>query len=183
MNYIRIFRTVAVALTLALLAAAVPAVPALAISEVYVHPSSGRVGTAVTITGTDFPPNGTVEICFPDKMAHILYAATDLAGYFTSANFSIGTYPAGSQTVYVRDVTSGNWSWGTFTITPRISLNQLSGYVGDSIKVSGDGFTDSSSATIYFDDERCGATTTNGAGTFTNATFTVPISYQGSHTI
>ncbi|MFH0769547.1 MAG: IPT/TIG domain-containing protein [Chloroflexota bacterium] len=185
MKYIRMFRTVAVALVLALLVATAPAMPALAESEVYVSPSSGPVGTVITIAGSGFTRNASVSIYFPDKNTHKLYAETDITGYFSGANFSIAAYPVGSQTVYVRDMYSGNWSLATFTITSKISLDRLSGYVGDIVKVSGNGFADSVGATIYFDEVRIGTTTTTGAGTLTTstATFTVPVTYQGNHTI
>ncbi len=169
---------------LILIAVAIPAMPVLAQGpDVYVYPSSGPVGTSVTVTGTDFTANANVQIYFPDRTAYQVGANTDNMGDFTGATFSIGSYPAGSYYVYVKDVSSGNWTQGTFYIIPTISIDQSSGNVGATIRVSGKGFGDSRGATIYFDDEQCGTTVTNSVGAFTNAAFIVPPSYQGSHTI
>lgn len=183
MKHNKIFRTLAIALALSLLIVARPATPALAVGFVSAYPASGPVGTPVTVTGLGFTASSFVEIYFPDVYTLKTTAATDTAGSFVSPTFIIGTYPAGSKTVYVKDLYTWSWSTGTFTITPQIDLDETSGYVGDEIKVSGTGFAASQSVIIYLDSEEAGSTETNSAGSFTNATFTVPESYRGSHII
>ncbi len=179
MKHCKIFRILAVAIALALLVTAIPATPALALS-IDASATTTLSGTTVSVTGTGFSVNSSVLIYFPDTSTLKTSASTGSAGDFYAA-FSIGEYPAGSKTLWVKDQTF--WYPVSFTVTPVIGLSSSSGQVGDQITVAGTGFAASKDVTITFHNVNVGTATTNTLGSFTNATFTVPDSYRGSHTV
>jgi len=178
MKHSRIFRISAVAIVFALLLTAIPATPALALS-LDASATTTLSGTTVSVTGTGFTADSTVLIYFPDMSTLKTSASTGPTGYFYAA-FTIGEYPAGSKSLWVLD---GTFYHITFTITPIIGLSSSSGEVGDQITVTGVGFAADKDVTITFAGEEVGTTTTTSLGSFTNATFTVPDSYRGSHTV
>ena len=175
----KIFRISAVATVLALLVAAIPATPALAQTATALA-STSLSGTTVEVSGTGFTASSTVSIYFPDTSTLKTNASTGITGYFYAA-FSIGEYPAGSKTLWVKDGVS--WYPISFTITPVIGLSSSSGHVDDQITVTGVGFAADKDITITFAGEEVGTASTTSQGGFTNATFTVPDSYRGSHTV
>jgi len=179
MKHSRIFRISAVATVLALIVTAIPATPALALS-IDASAFTTLSGTTVSVTGTGFTASSSVLIYFPDTNTLKTSASTDASGNFYAA-FSIGEYPAGSKTVYVKD--GANWYPISFTITSVIGLSSSSGYVGDQITVAGTGFAANKSVTITFHNANVGTAETDANGSLTNATFTVPDSYRGSHTV
>lgn len=179
MKHSRIFRVSAVATVLALLLTAMPATPALAYS-LDAQATTTLSGTTVTVIGTDFSASTSVLIYFPDTSTLKTSASTDATGYFYAA-FSIGEYPAGSKTLWVKD--GANTYPISFTITPVIGLSSSSGYVGDQITVAGTGFAASKNVTITFHNVNVGTAQTDASGSLTDATFTVPDSYRGSHTV
>ncbi len=164
---------------LALLLTAIPATPALAVRILDASATTTLSGTTVSITGTDFSAITIVSIYFPDTSTLKTNASTDASGYFYAA-FTIGEYPAGSKTIYVLD---GTFYSTSFTITPVIGLSSSSGYVGDQITVAGTGFAADKTATIAFHNVNVGTAQTNSLGSLTDATFTIPDSYRGSHTL
>lgn len=182
MKHSKIFRISAVAIVLALLVTAIPATPALAQSVVSVYPTSGPVGTSITISGSGFTVGSTVSIYFPNTTTSTgISALVDSLGNFVASSFDVGEYPAGSKTVWVN--AGGTWHTSTFTITPKITLSPTTDYVGEEIAVDGTGFAASKDVTITFHNVNVGTAETNTLGSFTNATFTVPDSYRGSHTV
>jgi hypothetical protein len=187
MKYNKVFRILAVAVIFSLLMLAIPATPALAAS-ITLSPTSGAAGTTVTVTGTGFSSTyygDTVFIFFDDN-----YVTADEVSYSgtISASFVVPSTYTTTETVAVtvQDVEAPphQLAIAYFTVTARqITLSLSSGYVGDTVTVSGSGFDASSSITIYFDATYAGAATALATGTFSGATFTVPESYRGSHTI
>jgi len=191
MKHNKLFRTLGIGIFLCLLVIAMPVTPALA-QSIVLTPTSGTAGTTVTVTGTGFTSytTETVYILFDD--AYIASAYVGSAGTF-SASFQVPssyttamTVPVTVQhTTSVYDATK-QIAIAYFSVTvaeAEIVVSPSSGYVGDQITVSGSGFTASSSVTIYFDTTNLTTITTDAYGGFTNATFTVPESYRGSHTI
>lgn len=187
MKYIKTFRIVAVALTLALLVAIVPATPALAQPTITLTPASGSIGTTVTVVGTNFGAyvNITVYIFFNYESR--ASALVNVFGNF-SASFTVPTYATqGLTQIVVRTgflPTDALLALNYFTVTKAaITLSTSSSYVGEEIKVSGTNFANNTNVTIYFDEEEIGNTVADSLGSFTNVTFTIPESYQGSHTL
>lgn len=185
MKYNKVSRILAVAVIFSLLMLALPATPALAAS-ITLSPTSGAAGTPVTVTGTGFPStyNGqNVFIFF--KNTYVTSAL--VTGGTISAPFVVPSTYTTAQTVAVTvQNVEGTTTLATayFTVTARqITLSLSSGYVGDTVIVSGSGFDANSNITIYFDATYAGAATALATGTFSGATFTVPESYRGNHTI
>lgn len=82
MKYNKIFGTLVVALTLALLAAALPATPALAAGEdIDLDPERGKIGQRIDITGEDFFASDTVE-----RAVNIIFSKDDPGSYIHYTN-------------------------------------------------------------------------------------------------
>jgi len=182
MKYNRIWRTLALAVILSLLMLAIPATPALA-QTVGVSPNQGPVGTTVTVTGTNFTAGDTYTITFAygTTSAQVVVPTTSVVGTTFSAAFNVPSVPRDLYNIQIT-TTPGDFS-SLFTVTPQITLSPSSGYVGDQVTVNGTSFNASSSVTIYFDAASVGTADTDTSGGLSNATFTVPESYRGSHTV
>ena len=182
----QIFRTLAIAIILALLVIAIPATPALA-ATVTISPSSGPVGTTITISGTGFTATNTYQITFAygTTFSRIIGSGTvGAGGDILSTSFVIPEIPGGVYTIRVETFgTTSESRTGTFTITSKIDLDKSSGYVGDEVTVDGNGFAANSDITVYFVNAEVGTADTDANGSFTDAAFLVPESYNGSHTI
>jgi len=180
MKYNRVLRTLALAVILSLLMLAIPATPALAaVGIISIDPTTGPTGTVVGITGSGFTAN---------KLYTIMFNTTSVATGFTgtgtfTAPFTVQTSPRGQHSVTVTTDAPDTSNTVYFTVTPQITLSSSSGYVGNQVAVSGTGFNASSTVTIYFDTASVGTAATDTSGSFSNATFTVPESYRGSHTV
>ncbi|MFC1954011.1 IPT/TIG domain-containing protein [Chloroflexota bacterium] len=208
MKYINIFRALAIALILALLAATVPATPVLA-ANIDIYPDEGEIGDNIDIFGLGFAITGSVYVYFSsddvdvndqidDEVTiyeRVVTINTDDAGefddYFTVPDIlndgaTSETVHGGTYYVYVTTATSKNIrARAEFTVETVgvIALNPVEGTVGSQASVSGTGFAASKSVTITFDGTQVAAATTDSAGNFPNTTFNVPASYRGSHII
>jgi hypothetical protein len=89
--------------------------------------------------------------------------------------------PRGTYTIQV--VTTPQTFSPTFAVTPKVTLSPSSGCVGGTVTVDGTGFKASSSVTIYFDTTSVNTVTADANGSFSGATFTVPESCGGTHTV
>ncbi|MFC1933794.1 hypothetical protein ACFLWC_01805 [Chloroflexota bacterium] len=208
MRYIKMLRTLALALTIALLAMALPATPALAaIADLY--PDDGEIGDYIDIYGSGFYTERTVYIYFSSDTAEVndridnevtayervKTASTDNVGDFDTSfevpdklndGDTVESVHAGTYYIYVTHSTSKTIkAVDTFTVETvgAITLNPIEGTVGSEASVSGTGFAVSGTVTISFDGVSVKNTTTDSIGSFTNATFAVPESSQGNHTI
>jgi hypothetical protein len=181
MKWNRLFRLLLVTAVFILFSLIIPVSPVqAAFSNQSVYPNSGPVGSSVTVSGTA-TANNTFYVRFG---TYLVATGTTNAttGAFT-ASFSVPTLPRFSYYVNVSTTTDAEISFGLFQITPQVGLSSGSGYVGDQITVSGNGFNSSSSISIYFDNDVIGTTTSNSDGTFASTSFTVPASARGSHTV
>jgi len=201
MNRNKIFRTLTAALILALLVLAVPATPAMA-QAITCSPTSGTVGTTVAISGQNLSYIGaaaTVFIFFNTNYAGsgtiTSGTATPPANGVISGSFAVpATATAGVAIITVWSLPAyggvGNTQLGlgSFTvIVAGITISPVQGYVGDTVIISGTGFTPSTVVTITFDAVAVttspASVTTTTVGSFTNVTFTVPASVRGSHIV
>ena len=191
MKHSKLFLTLGIGIILGLLAIAIPATPALA-QSIVLTPTSGTAGTTVTVSGTGFAlyATETVYILFDDS--HVASAYVSASGTFDTSFGVPSSYTTAMTVPVAVQHTTGVYdpakeiALAYFSVTvaeAEIVVSPSSGYVGDQITVSGSGFTASSSVTIYFDTTNLTTITTDAYGGFTNATFTVPESYRGSHTI
>ena len=117
------------------------ATPVMAIPiTVAISPTSGTVGSTVTVSGTGATASGEVRAYWGDAfMATTTANAT--GGY--SVNIIVPDHRAGPMDIWVRDVTTGNADRATFAVEPKIVLIPDKGsawYGGDQITVVGTGF-------------------------------------------
>ncbi|MFC2046811.1 IPT/TIG domain-containing protein [Chloroflexota bacterium] len=182
MKHRKLFSFIA-AIIISLLVMAIPAKPVLA-QTVSVNLTSGVVGTMVTVSGTGFAGGQTYSVTFGygSAFAQLVVPTTGIISTFFSASFSVPSVPRGSYTIQAI-TTPGNFS-SLFTITPKTTVvGTTQGYIDDQVTISGSGFNASSSVDIYFDTSIAGTVTATSSGAFNTATFTVPESSRGSHTV
>ncbi|MFC1933089.1 hypothetical protein ACFLXU_05635 [Chloroflexota bacterium] len=185
MKYGNAFRTLTLAIVLAMLVIAIPVTPAQA-QTLSVTPIAGSVGTVLTINGGGFASGDNYEITFAHGTSFAqLIDSGQVTGSTISVSFSVQAVPRGNYIIHASYVHSGipGTSSPSFTVTPQVELNTSSGYVGDEITVSGNGFSADSNVTIYFDATSVGTVYTDERGTFSDNTFTIPQSCEGDHTV
>ncbi|MGB9841267.1 MAG: beta strand repeat-containing protein [Candidatus Bathyarchaeales archaeon] len=126
-------------LSLSMIIATVPLVSAAFSASA--TPNNGPVGTVTTISGIDASPGGPVEFYW-ETLAGPLLNSTYAAGDGTfSAKVTIPETTAGVHYVIVRDVSTGSTLGVSFTVTPKITLSPLRGIPGDTVTVTGTGFS------------------------------------------
>jgi len=148
------------------------------ISAVALNPSSGAMGEEVTVSGTGFGDTSDVTIYF-DK-AEVATGRSDKVGSF-EARFNVPVMPSGTYDVEVEDG-DGNIAKAEFTVGAGVNLSQAMGNVGTAVTISGIGFTVGGIVTIKYDDTEVATVGAGVNGAF-SATFDVPASIGGSHTI
>ncbi len=177
-----ILRIFTIAITLALLVAALPLAPVLA-ATVTLTPSSGTVGSYVTVTGGGGYHDGDIVFLIQFGSASPITRSGTVTGGIVATNFQVPAVSRGSYTVTVYDQSS-NFATSTFVVTPRITvITPTLGTVGTTVTVSGNGFQANSSVNILFDDAIVATTTASATGVITNFTFDVPASTRGAHTV
>jgi len=148
---------------------------------IVLNPTSGPVGTTVTVTGINFDPTTPVTLTFGGTtVTPTPNPVTPNSNGGFSATFTVpDPSPIGSKSVVA---TQGSKSASqTFTVTsstaPAIVLDPTSGPVGTTVAVTGTNFDPSSIVTIYFEGNLVTTTppavTPASNGGF-SATFTVP---------
>jgi len=144
-------------------------------------PTSGPVGTKVTITGNGFNANTTITITFDDAAVTTATAAvtTDSKGSF-STSFNIPASSGGTHQVKASDGT--NTDTRTFTVSASSSVSPTSGYVGTKVTVNGSGFYANVSVSILFDNVLVKSILTDAKGSFSTS-FEVPARGAGTYKI
>lgn len=142
-------------------------------------PSSGPLGTTVSITGSGFAPSVTVTVSYGG--AKVATGTSTSSGAF-QATFSV---PASAQSQSVTAVDSdGNTASEYFAVTvPSVSASPTSGAVGTQVTLTGSGFAPSSSVTVTFDTTKLSTSCTSSGSGDLSCTFTVPTSGTGSQTV
>ncbi len=120
---------------------------------VSISPTSGPVGTIVTVTGTYATPEGSVAIRWDGIDIETITAELD--GTY-SYDLTVPPSVTGEHTVTVEDVLATNTDAKTFTVEPQIILIPEDGLVGDSVTVTGTGFSGNSQVDVYFDIDKDG---------------------------
>jgi hypothetical protein len=195
MKHNKIFRTLVFIVILSLLLLALPVAP-VAAQVVLLTPASGLAGSSVTV-------NGYVFTLYAAQPVHIFFdyvwaswATVAIDGTFTASFIVPASTAAGIHYVTVQH-TSADYnplyqigvpvlytSTAPEPVQERvITVSPLSGNIGSTVTIGGSDFNSSSSVTIYFDSTAAQTVTTTATGTFSGATFTVPESYGGIHTI
>ncbi len=183
LKYRTFFRAISLA-TLFALVATIVITPAAAYGDttravVDLDPRKGPVGTKVIVILTNFVA-GTVDISFDAESNIVETCSTDDDGNAYSY-FIAEEYPAGEYKVWAKDGTNREYS--VFTITPEIELDKTTGYVDDKVVVTGTGFAAKSEVSVLFDGTEVTIDKTDEDGCFTGATFKIPESSNGIHTV
>ncbi len=181
----RILRILGIALTLALLISLIPAIPAMASGVLDTpNPASGSPGTRVYLTGTGFTAGNSIRIYFNTTGST---SGTSISGGTvpSSGNISTSFYvptntPKGTYLITLYTTDDGASNSQGFEVTPKIALSDTSGYVGDEITVTGNGFTANRNVTIQFDGVTQITTTATSYGTI-NPSLTIPKHVRGSY--
>ncbi len=154
----------------------------LAPPAINLSPTTGNIGSQVTISGTGLKTNRSVQISFDNDL--IETTSTDNYGRFTTS-FDVPPRVAGT---YILKVTDGvNTIGAAFTIIISASISPVTsalspGHVGTELTISGAGFTSGGIVTITYDSNQVAMATANTSGLF-SATFKAPASVGGEHKI
>ena len=150
---------------------------------VTVSPSSGLVGSTMTVSGVNASSNSEVRIF----MVGFIFLATTMAngtgGY--SINITVPAIPADIYGIMVLDVETGDTASDTFTVQRKIVLDSEVGSYMDNTTVKGYGFRDSTLITLTFDGIDVTPTPqpeTDMLGSF-EAKFSVPSTPNGTYTV
>ncbi|PIX17311.1 hypothetical protein COZ71_04000, partial [Candidatus Desantisbacteria bacterium CG_4_8_14_3_um_filter_40_12] len=113
-----------------------------------VQPTTGSVGTVVTIEGTGYRDSSTIIIDFGDEKI-LKTTDTDAEGFFATT-FTINAQAYGTKTIAAYD-TMSNRVERLFHIMPNIyEVTPSSGSVGQTVTIKGAGFVGSDTITIDF---------------------------------
>ncbi len=152
---------------------------------IYINPTSGIPKSSVTVTGAGFTANETGVVVTYSGVQVASGISTNPQGGW-SATFTIPASSAGSHIIDAGGplTLATNVPDISFTITPIISINRASGAPGSSTAVTGSGFgAGETNIVITYD----GTVVFSGISADSqggwSATFTVPASTYGSHTI
>ncbi|HEX7476053.1 MAG TPA: IPT/TIG domain-containing protein [Dehalococcoidales bacterium] len=139
--------------------------------------SSGVVGTTITITGDGFNASSSVNIKYDNTT--IATVTSDFNGSFSST-IKIPASKAGAHALIATDgVNSVSLN---VSVTPSAKIAGTSGNAGTDINISGTAFTPGATLAIQYDSDAVASTIIDSSGSF-SATFQVPISKVGNHTI
>ncbi|MEM4294015.1 MAG: hypothetical protein QXJ27_07625, partial [Thermoplasmata archaeon] len=136
----------------------------------------------VTVEGTGFAQ--TAEVNLTMDSTYLATAYTNDKGSFT-ALFSVPELPGGLHEVVARD-TSGNIASALFQILPSLRLNKYAGFVGESLSLSGFGYTAGKNLTVFWDNLQIPTNppvvTALSTGSFT-CEISVPFTPYGIHVL
>lgn len=142
-------------------------------------PREGPVGTKVIVVLNNYEP-GVVDISFDAEANIIETCSTDDNGN-AYTYFIVEEYPQGEYKIWATD--DENREYIVFKVIPEIEADTYKGYVGDEVVINGTGFAAKSEVSIRFDNDEVTIDKTDENGCFAGATFTVPESANGIHTI
>ena len=160
-----------------------------AITGVSINPTSGPVGTVVTVSGSGAAPGQTVNVYWDgitswDGTMGLLNSTTaDYLGNF-ECEITVPEAYAGDHSV-IAAVSVDNYDLAIFTVEPEITLSPTSGLPEDTVTVEGTGFGAEENITLTFDGTDItpeDVVTTSDLGSF-STTFEVPDLAYGDYTV
>lgn len=153
--------------------------------KIALTPSSGGVGTPVTVDGTGFAAAETdIKVMYGGEEMRTGIIAGDNGSW--SAVFTVPSSIRGAHLVDVSgsSTTAANVPNITFTVASGVSLDINSGYIGDDINVTGNGFVDSETGIeVTFDGEILKKNIIANDDGYWTTSLTIPNSINGAHTI
>ncbi|MBI2869823.1 MAG: IPT/TIG domain-containing protein [Chloroflexi bacterium] len=154
--------------------------PAVAVGQ-----AGGAPGRSLTVTGAGFGPNeaGITVTLDGSPVASNIRASAQ--GSWT-ASFVVPASPAGSRTIHASGTgtTAGAVAEVAFNISPSIAVNQATGAPGTPVTVTGAGFAaNEAGITVTFDGSTVASNIRASALGSWTASFVVPVSASGPHTV
>ena len=148
------------------------------ISSTTIKPAAGIAGDKVTVSGSGFGYKSDITIYLEN--IEVAIDRTDKDGSFETT-FAVPQIAVGTYDVEVEDE-DDNKDEAKFTIGVGAILSQTIGNIGTEITISGTGFIAGGAVTIKYDALATATATADSNGTF-SATFKVPVSQHGDHSI
>ena len=156
---------------------------------VALHPTSGDIGSAVTLTGAGFAPTAVLTLTFGTTTISTCSPGSASSNSFgdLSCSFPAPVLKAGTYLVNASDSVNAALP-ASFTIGPPfLSLSVTQGKVGISTTATGSGFTPSAHVSLVYNSTPISSCTsgqlvTSSSGGFSCA-FAVPASTSGSQTV
>ncbi len=184
MKFKRFFSVFLAACTLGLMTSVFTVTPvaAASIGSIVCNPASGAPGQTITVTGGVSGALTSYGYIGFDSQSNVVGSVTITGSYF-SGTFTV---PTGATTGvhYLYVVIDGTPGSTTFTVASNFSLSINTGSVGDTVTVTGNGFTAGASVPLYWDSATTPfANLTAGSGGTLNGTIIIPASTRGMHTI
>ena len=151
---------------------------------VNISPSSGPIGTEVTVTVCGLTPGNVVivgNITFAGEPWNTRAVSVDSAGCVCATMLRVPVTPVGPTAIMVSD--GEVKATGVFTVTqPNVTVLPTSGYKGDTITISGTGWTTSDVVTPTFQGVSLSPLIPDSAGSF-SFKYVVPLTAEPSNVI
>ena len=144
-----------------------------------ISPVIGVHEDAIAISGIGFSSDSPLTVFFETTMP-VTYDQANTIGSF-EGTFNVPELASGIYDLWIVDV-NGYTAQLQFTVTAGVRLNHTMGNIGAQVIISGAGFAAEVTVSIYYDDVRVALATTDEFGSL-SATFEVPASMSGEHTI
>jgi hypothetical protein len=160
------------------------ATPALAAPVLEVSPTSGAVGTVVTLTGINFESykGDEIYIFFDNEEIDVSPITVPEEGSF-SFEFNIPDGAELGRNEIRVESELGEVAVSVFTVREaEINLDPQAGVVGTELTIEGEGFYADKVVTLYYDDRLLGTETATATGEFSYH-LTLPASTAGEHEI
>ena len=148
---------------------------------IIVNPTSGPVGTMITITGEGYKGTSAVAVLTFNgvpELTQLTSPDTDASGTFTTNAFAVPATSAGSKNVIGTDsaVPTANTFTATFAVTtPTLTIAPITGHGGTVVTVTGSNYIPEATLTVKFDGSTVTTTTATASGAIPGGvTFAVP---------
>jgi len=188
MRHSKILRILSLAIILSLLMVAITATPALAAPVITLSPTSGAIGTEVTVTGTNFDSykGDEISVLFNNLEIPNSPLTVHETGSF-SVNFNIpDDAETGVAWIRIRSPIGSTLAKSSFVIPEtEIELDVEEGVVGTEVTATGKGFYANKMVTFYYynrSNEKLGTEVATPNGEYSYR-FTIPDSTAGKHRI
>jgi len=137
--------------------------------------STGNVGDTVTVTGTTFAANTSVNILFDTQIVGTVI--TDALGNF-SQQITVPAAVCGAHVIKVGTIQQA------YTVTPTMTMDKTQGIAGTTVTLTGKGFAGGTAIIALFNNNAITLTpaVTDATGGFT-ATFVVPATATGTYNV
>jgi len=149
-----------------------------------IAPTSGYVGDEIEITGSGFADNESgIKVTFDGVVVSQKIEADDEGNW--SASFAVPAADNGEQTIdaYGNTTIAADVLDSTFTVDARVVIQPKEGSVGETISVTGTGFSSKKDYTITYDgDTVVVGFTTDAKGNF-SASFNAPVGKSGNFSV